>query len=369
MPGEIYAGVMSGTSLDGIDAVVAEFSATGGACRTLGAAHLSMPAALRATLTDLQRAGNDELARAARAEVDLADLYAEAVTQAMRAARCTPDRVNAVGVHGQTVRHRPADGWTIQLNDPSRVAERLNIPVVADFRRRDIAAGGQGAPLVPAFHQAVFARGSLQRAVLNVGGIANLTLLARNGPVRGFDVGPGNVLLDAWHARHRDGRFDVDGAYAAGGHVDGRLLALLLSEPYFEQRPPKSTGRDLFDAEWLDARLARYDGEPAPADVQATLVELTAKTVGQALTREMPHCEELLVCGGGARNATLMQRLWATVAPMRLDTTQSEGVAVDQVEALAFAWLARQTLRGLAGNLPDVTGARGSRVLGAIYPK
>jgi anhydro-N-acetylmuramic acid kinase len=366
---ERYAGVMSGTSLDGIDAVVADFAPERGVCRTLGTAHLAMPSQLRPTLLLLQEESTGELAAAARASVALADLYADAILRACSDAGLSAQDLVAAGVHGQTVRHRPELGYTVQLNDPARIAERTGITVVADFRRRDLAAGGQGAPLVPAFHSALFARADRVRAVLNLGGIANLTLLDPARPVRGFDTGPGNVLLDAWHATHRAGPVDREGAWAAGGRVDARLLEVLLDEPYFDRLPPKSTGRDLFGVGWLERRLASCSTRPTPVDVQATLVELTARTVAASLQREGPGCTDVLVCGGGALNPTLMAALARALAPAHVRPTSAEGVAVDQVEALAFAWLAREALAGRPGNLPAVTGARGPRVLGAIYPR
>lgn len=366
---ELYAGVMSGTSLDGVDAVVADFAPPQGVCATLAAVHLPMPEPLRAELFALQARGEDELARAARASVALADLYARAIENACRAAAIAPRDLVAAGVHGQTVRHRPDEGWTIQLNDPSRVAERAGVVVVADFRRRDLAAGGQGAPLVPAFHAALFARPDRARAIVNIGGIANLTLLSPGEPVRGFDTGPGNVLVDLWFARHGKGRFDEGGAWAASGRVDHALLASLVADPYFAAAPPKSTGRDYFHAGWLDVALGRCGGSPHPADVQATLTALTARTIADAVRREAPGTREMLVCGGGANNAALLRVLAHDVAPCSVLPTSQVGVAVGEVEALAFAWLAREALTGRPGNLPAVTGARGLRVLGAIYPK
>ena len=366
---EIYAGVMSGTSLDGVDAVVAEFPAAGPFCRLLGSAHCRFEEGLRAELLALQASGPDELARAARASVALADLYAEALTAARTDAGVGNADVVAAGVHGQTVRHRPDEGWTIQLNDPARVAERAGIAVVADFRRRDIAAGGQGAPLVPAFHAAAFGAADEHRVIVNLGGIANLTDLPPGGAVvRGFDTGPGNVLSDLWHARHRGGAYDADGAWARSGRVDAALLAHLLTEPYFSRRPPKSTGRDLFDAAWLDDRLDALGRVVGPADVQATLVALTARGVGDAVRTHCGGATTVLVCGGGARNTALMQALARELAPRAVATTAAVGVAVDHVEALAFAWLAREAIAGRPGNLPAVTGARGPRVLGAVTP-
>jgi anhydro-N-acetylmuramic acid kinase len=338
---ELFAGVMSGTSLDGVDAVVAEFPAAPGAVvAMLGATHIAFPSALRDELLALQVAGGDEIARAARAGNRLADLYAMAIRDACDASGVAPHDLVAAGVHGQTVRHRPEQGWTLQLNNPARVAERAYVTVVADFRSRDIAAGGQGAPLVPAFHAALFSDSAAHRAVVNIGGIANITDLPPRGAVSGFDTGPGNVLMDLWSARHLGMPFDMNGEWAARGRADPSLLNALLAEPYFAVAPPKSTGRDLFNAGWLDAVLAHAAG-----------------------------ATELLACGGGANNATLLRMLAAELAPRTVATTGDRGVAVEHVEALAFAWLAREALAGRTANLPAVTGARGTRILGAIYPR
>jgi anhydro-N-acetylmuramic acid kinase len=367
MGASLFAGVMSGTSLDGVDAVVAEWGAIGDAPLLRGGAHLSFPPALRDELFALQSRGDDELERAAVAANALADLYADAIVRACASAGVARGALVAAGIHGQTVRHRPGRGYTIQLNNPARVAERAGVTVVADFRSRDVAAGGQGAPLVPAFHRAAFGVVDAHRAVVNVGGIANVTDLPPRGEVRGFDTGPGNVLLDLWHARHRGGPFDEGGAWAEGGTVDAALLSALQTEPFFAAPPPKSTGRDLFTAQWLDARLAR-GGRVAEQDVQATLLALTSLTIADAIEAHLPHASEVLVCGGGARNLALMRALRKALTPRRVDTTDAAGVAAEHVEAFAFAWLARETIAGRAGNLPAVTGARGRRVLGAIYP-
>jgi anhydro-N-acetylmuramic acid kinase len=366
---QIFAGVMSGTSLDGIDAVVADFAPGTGICALLGATHLAFPAALRDTLLALQAPAADELARAADAAVSLADLYADALRGVCAAAAVDPADVLAAGVHGQTVRHCPERGWTAQLNNPARVAERALMTVVADFRSRDIAAGGQGAPLVPAFHAALFGGTGRHRVIANIGGIANITDLPAEGPVRGFDTGPGNVLLDLWTARHRGSQFDAGGAWAASGHADPELLAVLLDDPYFAAPPPKSTGRDLFNARWLERQLSRMSANREPVAVQATLTALTARTIAGAVRAECSSASELLVCGGGARNRTLLTMLAAELPGVTVASTEAAGVAADQVEALAFAWLARETLAGRPGNLPAVTGARGLRVLGAIYPR
>ncbi len=367
MRGEVYAGVMSGTSLDGVDAVVADFEpGTGRACMLRGTAHRTFAPALRGELTALQIEGGDELARAARAANALADVCADALGAALRAAGLDPGDVTAAGVHGQTVRHRPEQGWTLQINNPARIAELTGITIVADFRSRDVAAGGQGAPLVPAFHAALFG-GEIARAVVNVGGIANVTDLSSAAGVRGFDTGPGNVLMDLWCARHRDEPYDRDGRWAAAGHADPELLAALLAEPFFALPPPKSTGRDLFNAVWLDARLARF--RLTATDVQATLLALTARTIADAVRAQCAGAVEVLMCGGGANNGALMRALVTELAPRAVSTTAAHGVAVEDVEALAFAWLAREAIAGRPGNLPAVTGARGPRVLGAIYPR
>ena len=376
MRGDRCVGVMSGTSLDGVDAVLAAFDGAG--ARVLAAVHRPFPAELRAELLALQVPGPDELARAARAANALADAYAEAIVAVLAGGRVTAAAVLAAGVHGQTVRHCPAEGWTLQLNNAARVAERAGVTVVADFRARDLAAGGQGAPLVPAFHAALFARPDADRVVVNIGGIANLTVLPAGGDVaavRGFDTGPGNVLLDLWCARQRGEDYDRDGAWARSGRVDAALLDVLLAEPYFAAPSPKSTGRDLFNAAWLDRMLA-LRGElasPAPdaAAVQATLLALTARTIAAAVAAASAASAstDVLVCGGGANNSALMAALATELAPRRVTTTAAHGVAVEHVEALAFAWLARQALAGQPGNLPAVTGARGLRVLGAIHPR
>ena len=366
-PREVFAGVMSGTSLDGVDAIVADFAAAGVACRTIGAAHLPLPTMLRDELLALQTPGANELSRAGAAANMLAELYADAIARAIAAARIEPKDVIAAGVHGQTLRHRPERGWTLQLNNPARVAERAAITVVADFRSRDVAAGGQGAPLVPAFHAALFRAPGVHRVIVNLGGIANITDLPPEGTVRGFDTGPGNALLDLWCARNRGDPFDAGGEWAATGHVDDKLLAALLDEPFFAARPPKSTHRDKFNLAWLEQRLAAADWKGEADDVQSTLVALTARTIADAVRREASDATEVLACGGGARNETLMKALATELAPRRVATTADQGIPVEHVEAMAFAWLARESLAGRQSSLPDVTGARAARVLGAVY--
>ncbi len=361
----MFVGLMSGTSIDAVDGVLASFDgdAPGAPVRTLAFASHPMPAALRAELLALQQPGRDELARAAIATVELTDLYAQV---ARELAAHAPSPITAIGAHGQTVRHRPELGYTLQLIDGARLAERTGLTTVVDLRSADVAAGGQGAPLVPAFHALAFSSPTRRRAIVNIGGIANASLLpAGGGAVTGFDTGPGNLLMDGWCERHLGEPYDRDGAWAAGGRVDATLLARLLEEPYFALQPPKSTGRDLFTIEWLEARVAGLSSAPSPRDVQATLAELTAATIAQACRAF--DAEECRVCGGGARNAHLMARLAERLAPAEVSSTSALGVDPGSVEALAFAWLARERLAGRAANLPAVTGARGPRVLGAVY--
>jgi anhydro-N-acetylmuramic acid kinase len=361
---------MSGTSLDGVDAVIADFApASAKACATLGSAHVPFPTMLRDELLALQHPGTNEIVRAAAAANMLAELYADAIARALAQAKLSRDVVKAAGVHGQTLRHRPDLGITVQLNNPARVAEKAGMVVVGDFRSRDVAAGGQGAPLVPAFHAALFARRDRHRVVVNIGGIANMTDLPIDGAVRGFDTGPGNSLSDLWCARNRGTPFDAQGAWAATGKVIPALLDALLADPFFAAPPPKSTHRDKFGLQWLEERRRAASVDTEAEDVQATLVALTARTIADAIRGHAADAAEVLVCGGGARNTTLMQALANELAPRRVGTTADEGVAVDQVEPLAFAWLAREALAGRPGNLPAVTGAKGLRVLGAIYPR
>jgi len=369
----LYIGLMSGTSLDGVDGVLADFARRG--IRTLGTAFVPFPPALRAELMALQAKTDNELEREALAANALAVCYANCVQQLLPQA---PGPVRAIAVHGQTIRHRPELGFTWQTNNPALLAELTGIDVIADFRTRDVAAGGQGAPLVPAFHAARFGKRGQVRVVVNIGGIANISVLRGDdrlsAPIAGHDTGPGNVLMDLWMARHQGRDYDAGGAWAASGRVDAALLATLLDEPYFRQPAPKSTGRDLFHAAWLDARLARHPGV-APADVQATLARLTAVSIAQAIhaeTRDQPP-QAVYVCGGGARNATLLRDLAAALADafghaVPVDSTAALGVDPTSVETLAWAWLGYRFTRRQPGNLPAVTGARGLRVLGALYP-
>lgn len=366
-------GLMSGTSLDGVDGVLVDFAE---GTQVLWHASRGFDAALRAELLALNTPeGRDELHRAALAANALARSYAEVVRELLQATGLAPGQIAAIGAHGQTVRHRPqmfdGTGYTLQLNSPALLAELSGVAVVADLRSRDVAAGGQGAPLVPAFHQGVFGRPGETVLVLNIGGIANLSVLAGDGTVLGFDCGPGNALMDGWCQTHTGQPYDDGGQWAATGQVLPALLDRLLAEPFLQQPPPKSTGRDLFHADWLAGHLsasATSAADARPADVQATLTEFTARACASAVQRFGRGGSELLVCGGGAFNTQLMQRIAALLPGVAVDTTAARGLPPQQVEAAAFAWLARQALLGLPGNLPAVTGARGPRILGAIHP-
>ncbi|MDQ2734259.1 MAG: anhydro-N-acetylmuramic acid kinase [Pseudomonadota bacterium] len=366
---------MSGTSLDGIDGVLVDFTPHRAAALTLMAhAAAEFPTTLRAELLALNSSSSDEIHRGALAANALARAYADVVESLLAGSGLDRGAVEAIGCHGQTVRHRPKEfdgtGYTVQLNAPALLAELTTIDVIADFRSRDVAAHGQGAPLAPAFHRAVFARPGHALAVLNLGGIANLTAIDAEGATVGFDCGPANMLLDRWCAASNGRRFDAAGAWAASGQVDERLLDVLLSEPYFALAAPKSTGRDLFDEKWLESRLAAADARQRldAQDIQATLAELTARTCADACRAFAPEAAELIVCGGGAHNADLMRRIARRVSPTRAVTSAERGLPVDQVEAAAFAWLARAFTRREPGNIAAVTGARGPRILGALYP-
>ena len=365
---ELFVGLMSGTSLDGIDAVLVDFGDD--RPRLIHALTHPLPDDLRQRLLTLCQPGDDEIERLGRADRDLGEELAVAVRRLLDASGVAAAEIRAIGSHGQTIRHRPEAGFTLQIGDPNRIAQRCGITTVADFRRRDLAAGGQGAPLVPAFHAALFRSGEGDRVVLNLGGMANLTLLPGDPgvPVRGFDTGPGNVLMDLWAQRHLGRPLDENGAWAASGEVNEGLLARCLRDGYFHQPPPKSTGREHFNAAWLDAHLDESDHSPAPQDVQATLCELTAVSVAEAVRDNLAGAGELLVCGGGAHNAYLLSRLRAHLAPMAVIPSDERGLPADWVEAVAFAWLARETLAGRPGNLPTVTGASEAVVLGGVYP-
>ena len=359
---DLYIGLMSGTSLDGIDAVLASFAE---GPKLLGTLFVPFPPAPRDELLALLRPTHDELHRSARAGNVLAGIYADAVNKLLRGAGVDPKRIRAIGCHGQTVRHNPQRGYSIQLVNAAALVEQTGISVVCDFRSRDIAAGGQGAPLVPGFHAAAFRDAARRRAIVNLGGIANITFLPGVADVTGFDSGPGNVLMDEWVAEKRGLSYDADGGWAAQGQVQDDLLKRLLADPYFSTDPPKSTGREAFNIEWARAHIEQHH---RAEDVQATFAELTARSVAAALTRYCGGTEQVFLCGGGAANAELVRRIRRALPELEVASTAALGIEPDWVEALAFAWLARETISGRPANLPSVTGARGARILGCIYP-
>lgn len=354
---------MSGTSLDGLDIALIEQNER---CHLVASHFVPMPSSLRQQLLALCRSGPDEIAQAALAENQWAQLAAQGIQQLLRDNGLTAQQVRAIGSHGQTVRHEPARQFTVQISNPSLLAELTSICVVHDFRRRDVAAGGQGAPLVPAFHEAMFANPTQHQAVLNIGGFSNLTLLAPQQPVSGFDCGPGNVLLDAWIYQHQGKTYDAHGQWAASGQAQAQLIKQWLADPFFARTGPKSTGREHFNLSWLESfsDVHRYTAE----DVQASLVELTAQSICQDLLRVQPECQAVWVCGGGAHNKTLMRALQQHLPHAHVQSTANAGIDPDWVEAMAFAWLAHCCLEGTSANRPEVTGAKGLRILGGIYP-
>lgn len=360
----LYVGIMSGTSLDGIDIALTSFSPSAPRATLLGATCMPFPPALRHDLLALCQPGADEIHRAGVAGQQWARLAAQGVDELLQQQSVHPDQVSAIGSHGQTIRHHPESGFSVQIGAPALLAELSGIDVICDFRNRDLAAGGEGAPLVPAFHAWLLAAPQT-RAVVNIGGFANLTLLD-GACVSGFDSGPGNVLLDHWIHQHTGKFFDADGAWARGGQVIPELLAAMLADPYFARSAPKSTGREYFHPAWLAHQL--HSRQDNPADVQATLLELTARTIVDALDSCQPQAREIYICGGGVRNGALMERLQQLLAPRPVHSTASLGVDPDWMEAIAFAWLAWRCQNRQSGNLPAVTGARGERILGAIYP-
>ena len=373
-----FIGLMSGTSLDGVDGVLASINPQG-QLAVQGHAFVAFEAPFKAELMALNQSGSDELHRSALAGNQIARHYAQVVHDLLRSSGLQSHDITAVGAHGQTVRHRPLEfdgdtalqrapvGYTLQLINPSLLAELTGIDVVADFRNRDLAAGGQGAPLVPAFHQGVFGQTGSCVAVLNIGGISNLSVIRSNGSVLGWDCGPGNALMDHWCSAHTGAPFDYAGAWAGTGQVVADLLTTLMAETFLQRSPPKSTGRDLFNPAWLQARLPADNLQPQ--DVQATLTEFTAMACAHDVQRHGPEARELIVCGGGALNGQLMSRLNHHLPGVQVVGSELRGLPPLQVEAAAFAWLAAKTIRRETSSLPSVTGAQGARVLGAIYPR
>ena len=364
----LFVGVLSGTSVDAVDAAVVRFAPN----PELVATHsLAYPAELRAELLALCVPGENEIDRLGQADVAVGRLFAQTVVELLEKAEVPPGDIRAIGSHGQTIRHRPrtTPAFTLQIGDPNVIATETGFAVVADFRRKDMALGGQGAPLVPAFHEAVFRRAGVDRVIVNIGGIANVTVLSADAaaPVLGFDTGPGNTLLDAWCRESLGDPMDRDGAFAARGRVQPELLSAMTADPFFASRAPKSTGPEYFSLSWLERHIAAV-GRISEADVQATLVALTARTIDEAIAGATGGCDaEVFVCGGGVRNPELMRALRERLPGCAVETTAALGVDPGWVEAMAFAWLARQRMLGLPGNCPAVTGASRPAVLGGLF--
>src|SRR3984957_13608397 len=361
----IYLGLNSGTSMDAIDAVLVDFDVA--PLRIIATGATSFEPALKRRISALiERADSVALDEVGQIDVELARAFAQAARKLMHSAGINPGRVTAIGSHGQTLRHRTdlPIPFTWQIGDPNTLAELTGLTVVADFRRRDVAAGGQGAPLLPVFHDQVFRSDGEDRVIVNLGGIANITILTRDSSVTGFDTGPANRLLDAWISLHEAREFDADGAWAGTGKVDDTLLRELLDEPYLRSAPPKSTGRELFNLPWLQNKLGQFPRNPS--DVQATLQQFTARSVVDAVGQYAPGASVYL-CGGGARNVGLRNAIAALIAPNRVAGTETLGLEPDYVEAVAFAWFAKRTLEGLSSSAGSVTGAQGARILGGVY--
>lgn len=361
---DLYIGLMSGTSLDGVDAVIVDFTNTPSIINSL---EFSIPPPLRQQILSLCQPGDDDINAVCRADVALGKLFAESVNALLCQSNISSSAIRAIGSHGQTVRHHPEHSFTLQLGDSNIICEETGIDTVSDFRRRDISAGGQGAPLVPAFHQAIFRHKKNDRVVLNIGGMANITLLSHDTEIAtsGHDTGPGNVLMDAWIQHCKNIPLDIDGNWAEAGNIDQSLLASLLSEAYFEQLPPKSTGRELFNISWLQHQLSSFT--TSDNDIQTTLAELTALSIANDISSSHFVTGEVLVCGGGANNAYLMSRIQHHLPQWNVLPTERVGVDGNALEAMAFAWLAKQCIEKASGNLAGVTGAKGERILGAIY--
>jgi len=368
MPDVLFIGLMSGTSLDGVDVVIVDFPRNHHP-QVLHNHFLPYSQVIRTQILSLQHPTENELETTALLSNALARLYADAVNQLLISSKISPNQITAIGCHGQTIRHKPGFsdgiGFTLQIVNAALLSELTNITVVSDFRSRDIAAGGQGAPLVPAFHQAVFANPKKNRAIVNIGGIANITFISKSGEVLGFDSGPGNMLIDSWTKLHLGKNFDANGEWASTGVILSNLLFDMLAEPYFALPPPKSTGRDLFNDDWLKQHLI-YP-EMRSEDIARTLVELTSQTIQQSIVKTCADIDEVYLCGGGAHNTLLKNCLQNLLGDIKVETTDCLGISVDWLEAVAFAWLAKLCLNKETANLPEVTGAKGTRILGAIY--
>ncbi len=372
MHNSLYVGLMSGTSIDAIDTAIVQCKdkqTTIIACR-----EHTIPTATRQRIASLSSSGPDEIEQLGRLDREVGLLFAEATLALLSQAAIPTEDIEAIGSHGQTIRHRPPSAnhpenqsFTLQIGDPNSIAEQTGIVTVADFRRRDIAAGGEGAPLAPAFHAAAFAKANVTRAIVNIGGIANASILNGQKSLIGFDTGPGNTLMDHWIERHTGERYDCDGQWAAQATANPPLLEKLLEHPYFKISGPRSTGKEAFNLAWIE-KLCPELSSLSPDEVQASLSEFTAITIAKGLQSSQLDIAEVYVCGGGAHNSDLMSRLSRHICVPILETTAALGIDPDWVEAAAFAWMAKQTLKGLPGNAPSVTGASGHRVLGGIYP-
>lgn len=366
MSAQIYIGLMSGTSLDSVDAVAVRFEPE----FELIASHSEpIPLLIDDKIRALFAPGDDEIEKLGRLDLELGELFATATNKLIEDSNLNRDQIAAIGSHGQTIRHRPQAHFTLQIGDPNTIAELTGITTVADFRRRDMAAGGQGAPLVPAFNHALFRHTDKNRVLVNIGGMANLTILEADSqkPILGYDTGPGNVLMDSWIQLHQHKSYDADGQWANSGNVVPELLTKLLALPFFSETPPKSTGREQFNNHWIEQMIGSLTSKPQPEDVQATLLELTAVTIADAINRHQLDNLQIYLCGGGSHNRQLRTRLASLLQPHYVGDTNALGLDPDWLEAVAFAWLAYRTLNRESGNIPEVTGAKGFRPLGAIY--
>lgn len=372
MPKELYIGLLSGTSMDGVDAALIDFDANKQSPQLVTTYSEPIPKQLKQALLKLCKPGENGINRMGHADNELGRLFAQCCLQLIKKAKINPREIRAIGSHGQTIRHVPNTEYpfTLQIGDPNIIAAMTGITTVADFRRRDMALGGQAAPLAPAFHNFLLRTSDENRWVLNIGGIANVTYLAADGnaAILGFDTGPGNTLSDAWCFDQLGKPYDNAGDWASSGNINPELLSVLLNDPYFQAAPPKSTGREYFNLDWLQQQLHSLSSRPSPEDIQATLLELTARSITNAIQSIDNRPGSIWVCGGGTHNQRLMARLKNLCETHRVTTTKEIGLSPDWVEAMCFAWLAQQTLKGLPGNLPSVTGAKEISVLGAIYP-
>ncbi len=360
---------MSGTSMDGIDVALVDFSKD---CKLVGKHFIAYPADLRSRLLQLARAKEHcQLDELGDLDHQLGLQFGETANRLLKQQEIGPDCILAIGSHGQTIRHRPASQsngalrYTMQIGDPNVIVETTGITTVADFRRRDIAAGGQGAPLTPAFHAAIFSSNSVPRVIINIGGIANITILDNTDTVWGFDTGPGNCLMDQWCRHKFQQAYDAHGALASQGSISNKLLSRLLTDLYFKQDPPKSTGPEYFNLSWLNQNL--QDIPLNQYDVLRTLNQFTAETIANSIKRYAATAKEIYICGGGVHNTLTMHELRLLLPGLMVEDTSALGIDPDYVEASAFAWLARQTIMGKTGNLPSVTGAGQSVILGGIY--